>query len=132
MKFLSKTKDGGPESPVDAFFLFEVKSLGSIALLRFNTGNREAYHTHAFHALTWFLSGDIVEQDISGTLKPYKRSIFPKITTRNKNHRVIANCTSWCLTIRGPWKSTWTEDTDKATVTLTHGRKVVNIKNIVS
>jgi hypothetical protein len=125
MKFFKQSKDGGPESPVDAFFLFEIKSLGSIALLRFNEGAREAYHTHAFNALTWFLRGDLTEEDKDGTYHVYRRSWLPKITRRTKNHRVIAWTTSWCLTIRGPWAKTWTEDTDTHRTVLTHGREIV-------
>ena len=125
MKILNRSKDGGPESPVDAFFLFEIKSLCTVALLRFNEGGREAHHTHAFHALTWFLCGDLTEEDISGSYHVYKRSWLPKITRRSKNHRVLAWTTSWCFTIRGPWASTWTEDTDTHRTVLTHGRKVV-------
>lgn len=128
MRFLCKAKDGGPESPVDAFFLFEIKSIASIALLRFNRGRREAFHTHAFHALTWFLFGDLEEELYDGTGTKYKRSLLPKVTTRSCNHRVLAYKTSWCFTIRGPWKDHWTEDTADATLTLTHGRKKVNIK----
>lgn len=125
MKFFNRSKDGGPESPVDAFFLFEIKSLCTVALLRFNEGSREALHTHAFNALTWFIHGDLVEEDISGSYYVYKRSWLPKITRRNKNHRVLARFTSWCFTIRGPWASTWTEDTDTHHTVLTHGRKIV-------
>lgn len=125
MKFFKQSKDGGPESPVDAFFLFEIKSLGSIALLRFNKGGREAFHTHAFNALTWFLWGDLVEQDIDGSFRPYKLSLLPKFTSRSKNHRVRAYKDSWCLTIRGPWAKTWTEDDETHHTVLTHGRKIV-------
>lgn len=125
MKFFSKSKDGGPESPVDAFFLFEIKALCTIALLRFNQGGREAYHTHAFNAWTWFLCGDMVEQDVNGEFYCYERSILPKITRRNKNHRVRAFKTSWALTIRGPWSKTWTETVDGKNIVLTHGRKRV-------
>lgn len=125
MKFFSKSKDGGPESPVDAFFLFEIKSICTVALLRFNQGGREAYHTHAFNAWTWFLCGDMVEQDVNGEFYCYERSILPKITRRNKNHRVRAFKTSWALTIRGPWSKTWTETVDGKNIVLTHGRKRV-------
>lgn len=128
MKFLSWAKDGGPESPVDAFFIIESKRFGSIVLLRFNAGGREAYHSHAFHALTWFISGDMVEQDIDGSYLPYERSVFPKYTPRSKNHRVRAYRTSYAISIRGPWAATWTEDTDEKTVTLTHHRKIVSEK----
>lgn len=125
MKFFSKSKDGGPESPVDAFFLFEIKSICSVALLRFNQGGREAYHTHAFNAWTWFLCGDMVEQDVNGEFYCYERSILPKVTRRSKNHRVRAFKTSWALTIRGPWSKTWTETVDGKNIVLTHGRKRV-------
>ena len=77
MKLFSKCKDGGKESPVDAYFLIECKGLFfSVALLKFNKGGREAYHTHAFDAYTWFLKGDLVEEDVSGEQYTYKRSIF--------------------------------------------------------
>lgn len=125
MKFFKRSKDGGPESPVDALFLVEIKSLFSVALLRFNPGCREAYHTHAFNALTWFISGDMVEQDTDGSFRPYSRSFLPKFTPRNKNHRVRAYTTSWCLTVRGPWAKTWTEDTETHHTVLTHGRQIV-------
>jgi DNA modification methylase len=55
LKFLTKTKDGGPESPVDAYFLFEIKSLCSVALLKFNRGCREAHHTQKPVALMEYL-----------------------------------------------------------------------------
>lgn len=128
MKFFTKAKDGGPESPVDAYFLFEIKSLLTVAILKFNKGKREAFHTHAFHALTWFIKGDLIEEDISGDFHIYERGILPKVTKRSKNHRVIADKDSWCFTIRGPWSKTWTEDTDEKTTVLTHGRKVVSEK----
>jgi hypothetical protein len=127
MKFFKKAKDGGPDSPVDGYFLIELKGLFSIALLKFNKGGRENYHTHAFHALTWFLFGDLVEEDISGDEYRYTRSLKPKLTPRDKNHRVRAAKDSWCFTIRGPWVDSWTEDTPSGkTITLTHGRIVVN------
>ncbi len=125
MRILSLSKDGGPDSPVDAFFLIEIKSLFSIALLRFNEGGREAFHTHAFNALTWFISGDMEEEDYDGHFHFYSRSLIPKYTPRSKNHRVWANRTSWALSIRGPWSKTWTEDDETHHSVLTHGRKVV-------
>ena len=98
-------------------------ALRCYALIR---GGREAYHTHAFHALTWFISGELVEQDIDGSYHIYRRSLFPKLTRRTKNHRVIAYETSWCFTVRGPWAATWTEDDEKHHTVLTHGRKIVS------
>lgn len=85
MKAFTRSKDGGTHSPVDAFVLLEIKSLFSIILLRFNQGGREAFHTHAFHAISWFICGDAIETDIDGSTYRYKRSIIPKITRREKN-----------------------------------------------
>lgn len=128
---LSKAKDGGPDSPVDAYFLFEIKWLCSVALLKFNRGSREAFHTHAFNALTWFIKGQLVEEDIIGDIYIYERGLLPKLTVRKKNHRVKAFCDSWCLTIRGPWQSEWTEynESRSETTTFTHGRKVLSVRN---
>lgn len=127
MKFFTKTKDGGPESPVDAYFLFEIKFLGSVALLKFNKGRRESFHTHAFNAWTWFIKGDLEEELFDGTITKYKKRFIPKLTTKDNNHRVKAAEDSWCLTVRGPWEKYWTEDNreTKTTTTFTHGRKVV-------
>lgn len=130
MRLLSKTKDGGPDSPVDAYFLFEIKNVCSLALLRFNVGGREAFHTHAFTALTWFICGDMYEETYEGVVTKYSRSLLPKITKKGKNHRVRANKTSWCITIRGPWSCYWTEDVKGVTTTFTHGRTVVDVKSV--
>ena len=130
MNLLKKRKDGGPKSPVDVYFLCEFKSLFTIGLLKFNKGGREAFHSHAFDAYTWFLSGDLIEEDVDGTLYSYTKSFKPKTTLKSKMHRVKANKDSWCLTIRGPWVDTWQEyhETTDTKTTLTHGRKVVNIE----
>ena len=125
-QFFSKAKDGGPESPVNGYFIIEVKSLGSIAFLKFNQGCREAFHTHAFNALTWFIKGDLIEENFDGSLYTYKKSIMPKITPKSKNHRVLANKDSWCLTIRGPWDKTWTETNNSKITVLTSGRHIIN------
>ena len=126
MRILEKVKDGGPESPVDAYFLIESKRFGSIALLKFNKGRREAYHTHAFNAWTWFLGGCMWEQTFQyGNVTSYRRALKPKVTKRKDNHRVIALEDSWAFTIRGPWADTWTEDTATKHTVFTHGRKEI-------
>lgn len=123
MRIFQKAKDGGPKSPVDAYFLCEFKGLFSIALLKFNQGTREVFHTHAFDAWTWFLDGNMFERNYNGGMHFYKRGFFPKVTRKEHNHKVHALRDSWCLTLRGPWSDTWTE-TNKygETITLTHGR----------
>lgn len=134
MRFFSWAKDGGPESTVDAYFICEIKGLFSIAILKFNPGTRPAFHSHAFNALTWFLSGAMVEQDASQreVVYSYHRSVVPKVTLRSKCHRVLAAETSWCFTVRGPWSKTWTEqDLKKGTLTtLGHGRRIISTTRV--
>lgn len=127
MRFLQKTKDGGKESTVDAYFLIEIKGLFSIALLKFNKGSRTNFHSHAFNAMTWFIKGDMTEHDIGGQTKQYKRSLWPKITKRDNFHKVVAKEPSWCFTVRGKWVDAWREynpETGEYT-NLTHGRKIL-------
>lgn len=129
MKLFKKMKDGGPESPVDGYFLIEWKGLFSIALLHFNPGMREAYHSHAFNALTFWLKGNVVEHRLYPGIEeestPYKAGQF-KVTKRDNLHRIEAPGDAWALSFRGPWAKTWMEYKDGKRITLTHGREVVS------
>jgi hypothetical protein len=126
MKFLSISKDGGEESNVWAYWLIEIKPLFSIALLRFENGTREAYHSHAFNCISWLLSGGLGEEFALGyPVRQYQPSIKPIITKRETFHKVYSRGRSWVLTFRGPWKDTWLEHKNNTETTLTHGRKVV-------
>ena len=53
--------DGGKDSGVTGYFLIEWKWLFSIAILKFEEGSREAYHSHAFNAYTWWISGKVMK-----------------------------------------------------------------------
>lgn len=124
---MRRRKDGGPDSPVDAYFLIEVKGLFSLAILKFREGRRESFHSHAFNALTWFIAGDLEEETLDGIKTKYKRSLLPKVTKKQNMHRVKAFRDSWCITLRGPWGECWSEyneDTNEVTI-LTNSRKVV-------
>jgi hypothetical protein len=125
MRFLEWAKDGGPESPVMGFFLIEVKWLFSIVLLRFSPGSRDAYHSHAFNALTWFLKGKVIEFFANGFSRPWGPSLWPKWTPRDCVHKVGSVETTWALSVRGPWARTWFElrGPMKKRVDLGHGRK---------
>jgi len=120
--------DGGNDSGVTGYFLIEWKILFSIGVLKFNQGSREAYHSHAFNAFTWWICGRAVEQRIEEDgiyIKWYERSWKPKYTPRENLHRVYVYWTSWAFTIRGPWEDTWKEYKGGVETTLTHGRKIV-------
>ena len=126
MKFLTVTKDGGEESTVWAYWLVEIKSLFSVAVLVFENGSRDAYHSHAFNCVSWLLCGRLMEEFVDGNIKWYWPSLaFPIITRRDTFHKVTSTGRSVVLTFRGPWASKWKEHVDGREITLTHGRKVV-------
>ena len=136
MKFFHKGKDGGPESTVTGYWLIEWKGGFSIALLKFDNGSREAYHDHAFNAISWLLSGELHEnvklwwEDY--TTYVYTPSWRPIITTRDNMHKVSSKGRSWALTFRGPWKDTWNEyfrEEDRHR-TLASGRVEVDTKGV--
>lgn len=134
MKFFSIAKDGGPKSHVTGYWLIEVKWLFTVVLLRFAQGTREAYHSHAFNALSWFLSGEVEERLFgSPVVRTWKPSFRPKWTPRSCFHKVYAKRTTWCLSIRGPWQWTWREyiPATGEMHTLTHGRKVMSSAVVV-
>jgi len=128
MKFLSVCKDGGPDSPVTGLFLVEIKSLFSIVLLRFG-GTREAYHSHAFNAVTLWLKGTVTELVMVTDENSVESHLWTagqlKYTPRGLLHKILPGPGAWALSFRGPWADTWTEYVKGRIVRLTHGRKVV-------
>lgn len=139
MKFFQKAPDGGKDSGVTGFFIVEIKPLFSIVLLHFRNGSREAYHSHAFNAVTLWLKGRVIEHrllngwfvwNFSERFQPqvesteYRAGQF-KFTGRSNTHKVESIGESWALSFRGPWKDTWREFKAGRFITLTHGRKVV-------
>lgn len=126
MKFLSKSKDGGAESTVTAYWLIELKWLFSIALLRFDHGTRDAYHSHAFNSISFLLNGRLREELIDGQIIYHQSGLRPILTRRTTTHKVFGlTPRSWVLTFRGPWVSRWYEVLPQGPITLTHGRKPV-------
>lgn len=144
MKLFHYGKDGGPDSTVWGFWLIEWKRVFSIALLCFEDGSREAYHSHAFNSISWVLSGNLVETEIhprtglplirlqnngseKGPLYHYPPSFLPVFTARDRMHKVTSVGRTWVLTFRGPWSKTWKEylPISNEYVTLTHGRRKI-------
>jgi hypothetical protein len=133
MKFFSKSSDGGKNSGVTGFFLVEIKPLFSIVLLHFNDGTREAFHSHAFNALTWFVKCQVEEHRIDPknvenvVITRFSPGVKPKFTPRNNYHKVNSIGESWAISFRGPWKNTWQEYLPKLQkfVKLTNGRKII-------
>jgi hypothetical protein len=131
MKWFFKGKDGGPESNVTGYWFIECKSAFSIVLLCFYKGSREAFHSHAFNALSWVLLGHLAEfvhGEPYGHSHDLKPSFKPVYTPRERFHKVYGiGEKTWVLSFRGPWVNTWKEFLPKLKqyVTLTHGRRVL-------
>jgi hypothetical protein len=134
MKFLSVSKDGGPASHVWAYWLFEIKWLFSIVLLKFEDGSRDVYHTHAFNSVSWVLGKGYLRELVlwkSEDGRPmmkyntYQPGLRPVVTRRTTNHKVVSRGRTWVVSFRGPWSDTWQEydQNTQQSVTLTHGRK---------
>lgn len=131
MKLFHKSYDGGADSGVTGYWLIEAKSLFSIVLLHFSPGSREAFHSHAFNALTWWLKGGAVEefQNRPGFWKRWTPSWKPKWTPKNCFHKIIAEGTgAWALSFRGPWEKTWFENKNGETYELGQGRVRINVQ----
>lgn len=125
-KIFHKSYDGGKDSGVTGYWLIKNKKLFSIVLLRFSSGSREAFHSHAFNALTWWIKGEVEEQFVNGEEpKTWKPSIKPKYTPKGNFHKIIGKKTAWAISVRGAWDDTWKEKKGDEVYTLTHGRKVV-------
>lgn len=125
MKIFKKMKDGGDESSVTGYWLIECKGLFSIVLLKFDGPSREAFHTHAFHCLSWVLRGALTERMRDGRVYNIGRSFMPFITTRKDFHKVSpVGRVSWVFSIRGPWAKEWYEhlENENRDRVLTHGR----------
>ena len=127
MKLFKKSHDGGPDSGVTGYWLIENKKLFSICLLRFSKGSREAFHSHAFNAYTWWLKGEVEEQFLDNSNHIIWRPsicnlLKPKFTPKGNFHKIIGLKTSWALSIRGPWDHTWQKHKDGETYTLSTGR----------
>ena len=129
MKLFKKSYDGGADSGVTGYWLIEAKSLFSIVLLHFSPGSRDAFHSHAFNALTWWLKGDVQELYLAGQYRHWYPSFKPKRTPKDCFHKIVAGDKgAWALSFRGPWDATWSENKNDETYTLGHGRVRINVQ----
>jgi hypothetical protein len=126
MRFFSKAPDGGEKSGVTGYFLLEIKSIFSIVLLHFKVqDNRERAHNHAFNAITIWLKGQVIEENLNGDWKVYKAGDI-KFTPRSMFHRIVPKGSAWAISFRGPWQNYWYEwRKGQGMVKLTHGRKEI-------
>ena len=102
----TSAKTEGQESTVTGYWLIEAKRLFSIALLRFDNGSRESYHSHAFNSISWLLSGYLREESLDGGFIDHTADwLWPIITRRKTFHRVFSSGTTWVLRFRARGES---------------------------
>lgn len=127
-RILCKKPDGGKDSGVTGYFLIEWKPFFSIGILQFKIGSREAYHSHAFNAITWWLKGYVIEEVLVNVDQGYYKTFHAgqiKFTPRNHVHKINAMQDTYAFTIRGPWVDHWYEFKNGKIITLTHRRKEI-------
>jgi hypothetical protein len=125
MRVFKKSYDGGAGSGVTGYWLIEAKCLFSVVLIHFRPSTREAFHSHAFHAVTLWLKGRVREHHVWGEAKEFHAGQL-KLTPRSCFHKVEVLEDAWALSIRGPWSDHWYEWLGDKFVTLTHSRKVIS------
>jgi hypothetical protein len=131
-KLLWGHKDGGQDSNVRCWGV-EIKGAFSILLLHFAPGSREAFHSHAFNAVSWLLWGSLYERvRMVDMPEDYAESWWHLPgwrvirTWRGTFHKVSGGSLgAWVLTLRGRWHPTWKDGQPGAPDTLTHGRRKV-------
>ena len=90
IELFKKSHDGGPNSGVTGYWLIEWKLGFSIVLLRFSKGSREAFHSHAFNAWTWWIKGRVMEYFADDrTPLPWRPSLKPKYPPRDCFHNML-------------------------------------------
>ena len=130
MLFFKRRYDGGENSNVTGYWVVEIKKLFSVVLLKFEPGHRENYHSHAFNALTIWLKGKVLEERRDVNKNTEYRAGQIKYTPRENIHKIHCEKTAWALCFRGPWHDYWEEYGLNKIYTLTHGRKIVNVRKI--
>ena len=130
-RFFYKKWDGGQDSGVRGYFLVEWKMFFSIGILHFSKGSREAFHSHAFNAFTFWLKGNVTEvKHPENTKLNFAANLKPKYTPRTNFHKIIAHEDTYAVTFRGPWIDYWHEFKNKEYITLTHGRKRIDSRRV--
>lgn len=125
MRFLfKKAPDGGFGSGVTGYFLCEFKRSFSVVVLHFAKGTRDAYHDHAFNAVTVWLKGQVREHHLDGRVMSFSAGQW-KYTPRTTFHKIEALESTWAISIRGRWANSWHENRRGKLITLTHGRKEI-------
>jgi len=127
------------EGHIIAFTLFEHKYLFSIIIYHWKTIKQNRFHSHAFPAIAFLLSGKYEEEVFTkaGVIhKTVNQWLKPRVLPRNYTHRILqADKRTWTIVFTGPWLKYWYEyfEDTKTWVKYGWGRMVLEkTKNIPS
>jgi hypothetical protein len=113
MKICSFGKVALGEGAVYSFTLFESKYLFSIIFYWWKTIDQVRFHTHAFAAIAFLLSGSYVEDRIvDGQIEEnnVNQWLWPRYLPRNYTHKIKkAAPRTLTMVITGPWQKHWYE-----------------------
>jgi len=103
---------------VERYTIIEFKYLFSIYLHCISTDCQDRFHTHAFNAVGWTLSGGYDEEIAQklggiGIARTYRVGRGWRFIPRLYNHRLMkALPDTVTLLFTGPYQDTWTEETE--------------------
>ena len=118
------------EGNVDRYTLIEFRKLFSIYFHFIDTKFQDRFHTHAFNAIGWTVSGgynEDVMDNVNGnkTHTKYIGTGFRYIP-KMYNHKILdAKPNTMTILFTGPYNELWTEETDSWVKLITKGNKEI-------
>lgn len=122
------------EGQVTRYTIIEIRSLFSIYIHEIETNCQDRFHTHAFNAIGWTITGGYLEEQLpsmnhTGPAKVVKVSGVRRIP-RELNHRLLrALPNTNTILFTGAYSHLWTEeDSEGVKLITTHQRIVGHFK----
>lgn len=131
-QFFKKKRVELGEGYINAYVLFEWKPVFSIIVYNWLTIKQNRFHSHAFPAYAFLLSGKYEEEVIiNGNISKntVNQWMKPRYIPRNYIHRILkADPNTWTIIFIGNWHKWWYEyfDDTKTWVKYTWGRRFVS------
>jgi hypothetical protein len=133
--FFKKKRVELGEGHVMAYTVFEWKPLFSIIVYNWLTIKQNRFHSHAFPAVAFLLSGKY-EEEVKVNGKTYSKTVNqwlkPRYIPRNYVHRVLkSDPNTWTIIFVGPWHKWWYEYFEDTGIWCKYlwGRKMVGKTN---
>jgi hypothetical protein len=132
MKLFTKKRVELGDGFIVQYTLFESKYFGGVWIYNWKTIKQNRFHTHAFNAYAFLLSGSYTEEVIEdGVIKnnTVNQWMKPRFLPKNYCHRILkAEKNTWTIVFFGKWIPYWYEffDDTKTWIKYSWGRKVID------